>query len=252
MRYGRCSLSMLLALSLVAWSGLANLCWAANAIEQGERLQVINASLTGFRSAKSKIDRCHLCVTAGLSLGVVPDIDGTVGNKKERTDFLPAIPKPKVKLTLGAGFAVEALYVPPIRVLDITPSMAALNLEKVFFIGKQGALRLSAAYSQGKIIAPVTLPNAEDEFSYAITTAMLTFHYQVWKRLHVHAGGGMEALSTTFFVEIDKVELTSEDRSGIFVTGAEWLLSAKTSIGFEQFYKHDILSHFHLSAYYRL
>lgn len=224
---------------------------AATNIEQSERLQVINASLISFRPAKSRVDRCSFCFTAGISLGVLPEVDGTVGNKEERTDFLPIIPKPKGKISLPYGFALEGYAVPPIMVLDVTPSMYGIHLQKYFVLKKYHILSLNVVYSQGTIIAPVTLPDARDIFDYQTSTAMFIYHHRISKKLFGHFGLGTEQINTEFLVEVDNTLLTAEDGSPIFVGGFEWLFSKNTSVGFEQFVKLDIVSHFHLSAYYR-
>ncbi|NRA47062.1 MAG: hypothetical protein HRU09_19100 [Oligoflexales bacterium] len=226
-------------------------CYAATSEEQSERLQIINASVISFRPAKSRIDRCTYCLTAGVSLGVLPEIDGTVGNKEERTDFLPVIPKPKVKFTLPYGIAIEGHGVPPITIIDVTPTIFAFHLEKFFVLKKNHILSLDLVYTQGNIIAPVTLPDAADTFDFWTNTGMLVYHHRLSKKLFTHLGVGSEQISTEFLVEVDGTLLTAEDTSTIFVGGFEWLFSKYTSVGFEQFVKSDIVSHFHLSAYYR-
>ncbi len=49
-------------------------------------------------------------------------------NKTENTELSPVFPRPRLAIGLGQGVAVEAMYLPPLTVMDATPNLFSLAL----------------------------------------------------------------------------------------------------------------------------
>jgi len=103
-------------------------------------------------------------LTAGVEIAYLPKVDDATatpticrpGKGPENTDLLFALPRPRIGLPLPFGLALQASWVPPVRVRGVKANLFGLSVEKAFgrLDGLVAALRVHATF--GSIRAPVT------------------------------------------------------------------------------------------------
>jgi hypothetical protein len=101
---------------------------------------------------------------AGLELTYLPEVSESIstptfcrpGKGPENTNLLFAIPRPRFGMPLPLGLALEASWVPPIRVNGVKANLFGLSLEKAFgrLDGLVVAVRAHGTF--GSIHAPIT------------------------------------------------------------------------------------------------
>jgi hypothetical protein len=101
---------------------------------------------------------------AGIELAYLPNVDDATatpticrpGKGPENTDLLFALPRPRIGLPLPFGLALQASWVPPVRVRGIKANLIGLSVEKAFgnLEGLVAALRVHATF--GSVRAPIT------------------------------------------------------------------------------------------------
>jgi hypothetical protein len=84
--------------------------------------------------------------------------------KSEDTRLSPLFGRPRLTLTLPAGFAIEASYLPPIRIGDATPNLgsAALSWTKRLRMASTGNstdIMFRVHGTAGEVRGPITCPN---------------------------------------------------------------------------------------------
>src|SRR5262249_9651113 len=108
----------------------------------------------------------------GLSIGLegayVPHVDAATatpticrpGKGPEDVNLLPALPRPRLAVPLPLGFALEASWLPPIRVNGVKANLFSFSVGKAF--GKVDGLTvgLRGHATLGSIRAPITCPDA--------------------------------------------------------------------------------------------
>jgi hypothetical protein len=101
---------------------------------------------------------------AGVELAYLPNVDAATatpticrpGKGPENTDLLFALPRPRIGLPLPFGLALQASWVPPVRVRGIKANLFGISVEKAFghLDGLVAALRVHATF--GSVRAPIT------------------------------------------------------------------------------------------------
>lgn len=77
--------------------------------------------------------------------------------KTENTELSPVFPRPRITVGLGAGFAIEASYLPPITVMDATPNLFSVALGYSRAMGAGGTVALLRAHATvGEVKGPIT------------------------------------------------------------------------------------------------
>jgi hypothetical protein len=78
-------------------------------------------------------------------------------NKKENTELSPVLPRPRVAIGLGGGFHAEAMYLPPVTVLDATPNMLSMALGYTKSLpGGKTAFSVRGHATIGEVSGPIT------------------------------------------------------------------------------------------------
>jgi hypothetical protein len=100
----------------------------------------------------------------GVELASLPNVDEATatpticrpGKGPENTDLLFALPRPRIGLPLPFGLALQASWVPPVRVRGVKANLIGLSVEKAFgdLDGLVAALRVHATF--GSVRAPIT------------------------------------------------------------------------------------------------
>jgi hypothetical protein len=86
-------------------------------------------------------------------------------DKEENTRLSAIFPRPRIALGLGAGFFVEASYLPPVTVMDAQPNLGSVALGYVRAVGERTAngsgmtVALRAHSTFGKVKGPITCPS---------------------------------------------------------------------------------------------
>ncbi|MBM4185966.1 MAG: hypothetical protein FJ206_01515 [Gemmatimonadetes bacterium] len=115
--------------------------------------------------ARSEAGRVEL----GFELSYLPNVDPATatptvcrpGKGPENTDLLFAVPRPRVSVGLGAGFAIEGSWVPPARLNDVEANLFGVAVSYGTGIGGSAGIVVRAHATLGRINAPITCPDQE-------------------------------------------------------------------------------------------
>lgn len=165
--YGRRRAAVVFALAL-GWPAAAAAqgdCFPGPSSNEAKALAIFAVPLAfGRGSAPELFSGFH----AGLEVAYLPRIgDATAtpticrpGKGPENTNLLFALPRPRIGLPLPFGLALEASWVPPVRVHGVKANLFGVSLEKAFgrLDGLVAALRAHATF--GTIYAPITCDDA--------------------------------------------------------------------------------------------
>lgn len=140
-------------------------------------------------------------------------------NKSENSALSPVFPRPRLALGLGAGFAVEASWLPPVTVADATPHIGAAALSwspTGLTLPFGSSLTIRAHATVGGVDGPVTCPRNElqllnvNEPCYGSEPSDDTYEPNVRGleavvvrregKLHWYAGLGANAVAARFVV----------------------------------------------------
>lgn len=85
-------------------------------------------------------------------------------DKSENSDLAPVLPRPRLSLGLGRGLVLDAMYLPPIKVMDATPDVLSLALTRRFALpsaasGLALAVRLHSTI--GSVKGPITCKSVQ-------------------------------------------------------------------------------------------
>jgi hypothetical protein len=197
--------------------------------------------------AAGPVGRLHL----GLEVTYLPNVDPSTAtpttcrpNKQrpEHTDLLFAAPRPRASVSLPAGFAVEASWIPPIRMSDVKANLVGVALSWTKEL-RQVVLELRSHGSFGVIRAPITCDDSalQDAGSpcYQGQRSNDAFHPNVaglsaavgWSlgQIHPYLGAGYNHLAPRFQVNFtDQFEVVDRRRvivdldRGVLFGGATW------------------------------
>jgi hypothetical protein len=103
-------------------------------------------------------------ITLGLEATRMPSVDPATatpticrpGKGPENTDLLPALARPRIGVPLPLGLALEASWVPPIRVNGVKANLIGLALAKHLGNADGFAAAIRAHATFGSVRAPVT------------------------------------------------------------------------------------------------
>jgi hypothetical protein len=146
---------------VLAGSAEAQLCRPGPGSNEAKTLALQSVPLAFSASTAPGVNR-HFEV--GLEGTYLPNIDPATataticrpGKGPENTDFLFALPRPRVSVALPGGLALQASWIPPIRIGGVKANLFGFSLAKVLPVrpGVAAAVRVHAAV--GSIRAPVT------------------------------------------------------------------------------------------------
>jgi hypothetical protein len=200
----------------------------------------------------------------GLEAAYVPQVDDETatpticrpGKGPEDVNLTPVFPRPRLSVPLPLGFALEASWVPPVRVGGVKANLFGVSLARSFgqFDGVVAALRGHATF--GSVRAPITCNDdaladatsecfegtrSDDRFSPNIFGADLAVSVPVAEgRLRPYLGAGYNRLTPRFRVNftnsVGSVDTTrvivNLDRLAVF-GGATWMLSYRFTLSGE-------------------
>lgn len=163
----------------------------------------------------------------------------------ENTDLLFAAPRPRAVLSLPGGFAVEAAWIPPIRMSQVKANVVGIALSRTTPLGSKGMLlELRAHGSFGVIEAPITCDDAalqdagspcylgtrsNDSFKPNILGASAAVGWSLGRVLRPYLGAGYNHLAPRFrvnfvnqFQAVDRRRVIVDLNRGILFAGATW------------------------------
>lgn len=175
--------------------------------------------------------------------------------KTENTELSPVFPRPRISVGLGAGFALEASYLPPITVMDATPNLFAVALGYGRRIGTGGTHALVRAHATvGEVKGPITcspdvIQNSnstgvcyanepsEDTYKPSMVGLEGAIGFGGGSRLRTYVGAGVTSLMPRFAVGftdlLNNVDTTRVEvdltRVAVF-GGAAWQLNSRVSL----------------------
>ena len=192
-------------------------------------------------------------VRIALEATYLPDIDEETrtpticrpGKGPENTDFLFAFPRPRVSVGLPAGLMLDASWVPPIPMNEVTANLVGVSLQRPFPLGRQTLMTFRAHGTFGLILAPITCNDdaLQDPTSvcYQGTQSEDRYHPNIfglegalsWSwaggRLRPFVGGGLNLLHPRFqvnftdqFGETDNRKVEVDLTQGTLFGGATW------------------------------
>jgi hypothetical protein len=189
----------------------------------------------------------------GLELSYVPTVDRETatptfcrpGKGPENTELLSLVPRPRLSLTLPAGFALEASWIPPVRIAEVKANLVGVALSQTMSVGDRGAaLTFRAHGTFGVIKAPITCDDAaladptsecyqgtrsDDAFHPNVFGIDVALGWSLGRSLRPYMGAGYSRLAPRFqvnftnqFDEVDRRRVTVNLDRAVLFAGATW------------------------------
>jgi hypothetical protein len=179
--------------------------------------------------------------------------------KSENTELAPIFPRPRLAMGLPGGFFVEGSYLPPVTVMDATPSLGSVALGwsrtlRALPTGGSTWITLRAHATFGEVNGPITC--SEDALQLASAsqpcygTTPSDDRYEPnmvggegivgWSgggRLSAYVGGGYTSIAPRFQVNftpqggtLDDTRVLLDDSRYTAFAGGRYRLSARTAL----------------------
>jgi hypothetical protein len=192
----------------------------------------------------------------GLDLSYLPNIDTAIataticrpGKGPEHTDFLFALPRPRITVPLPGGLALQASWVPPIRISGVKANLVGLSLDKALTLSNGIDAAVGAHTTLGNIHAPITCdedaltdPTSEcfqgtvsdDRYSPNIFGADVSVGFGTGA-IRPYVGGGYNRLQPRFqvnftnrFGSTDTTRVEVNLDRGVVFGGATWQMDQR-------------------------
>jgi len=243
-------LSLPAAAVLLALSGTAQaqVCRPGPGSNEAKTLAIQSVPLA-FAAARSPSASARL--ELGLEGSYLPKVDDATatpticqpGKGPEHTDFLFALPRPRILVPLPAGLTAEASWVPPIRVNGLKADLFGFSLSKAVAWENGLVAAVRAHATVGSIRAPITCDQnalsdpvsecfqgtlSNDKYSPNVYGADLSFGFGRGS-IRPYFGGGYNRLQPRFqvnfqnrFGSIDSTRVQVDLNRAVFFGGASW------------------------------
>ncbi len=230
------------------------------------RLMAFFAAPLAFSPAGQILDIRAGDVRVGLDVTYVPTPDAAIrspetcyrNDKTENTQLSSVFPRPRLVIGLADGVALEAMYLPPVTVLDATPNLlsAALSFRRTI-----GFTRFSYTVrghaTLGEVKGPITCSAdaiqtsdplascfatepSEDTYKPNMVGGELFFGYAASDRLRTYLGAGYTSLKPRFQVGyVDANGVVDNARVMVNLTrislfgGGSYALGGRSALTFE-------------------
>lgn len=215
-----------------------------------------------FSGSAGPEDRAPWRIHAGLEVSYLPRVDDATATPTicrpdktgpENTDLLFALPRPRLAVTLPAGFAVEGSWVPPVRVAEAKANLFGVALSRTTGIGRM-RVALRGHATLGHVEGPITCDDAalqdaaspcyqgtrsNDAFSPNIVGIEARIGWTLGGRVHPYLGAGFNHLGSRFrvnftnrFGDVDRTRVAVDLNRGVLFAGATWT-TGRLAIGGE-------------------
>lgn len=137
-------------------------CFPSPHSREAQTFAILSVPLA-FSAGGAPAELPRWAIEAGLEASYLPNVDDATatpticrpGKGPENVNILPGFLRPRVRVGLPAGFALEAAWTPPVRVKGVRANLAGIALSRLLTGGPlRLALRGHATF--GVIEAPVT------------------------------------------------------------------------------------------------
>lgn len=202
-------------------------------------------------------------VEIGVEAATVPEVDSAdavpttcrPGKGAEHVNLIGVLPRPRVRLGLPGGFALEGSWVPPVRVNGVKANLTALALARpLAVLGGRALVSPRVHATIGTVHAPVTCPEealdepasecfggteSDDRWEPRQFGVDVAFAWRAG-RVTPYAGGGWSRLAPVFQVDFTnsagvlddtRVEVTL-DRAALFA-GVAWAAAGRLALAGE-------------------
>jgi len=200
----------------------------------------------------------------GLEGSYLPKVDPATatpticrpGEGPLNTDFLFALPRPRIGLPLPFGLALQASWIPPVRIAGAKANLFGFSLGKSFgrLDGLVAAIRAHGTF--GSIRGPITCDDtaladpasecfqgtrSDDKYSPNIFGADFSLGWtMVGGKLRPYVGGGYNRLQPRFqvnltdrFGTVDSTRIEVNLNRGVVFGGANWQLADRLGVAAE-------------------
>ena len=228
-----------------------------------------SASLTLFTALQPPRDREAGSIELAFELGWNPNLSdeerrvGFNGTKVEDLNRLAVVPRPRITVGLGRKWSLEAAYIPPIEVEDITPNILSLAIERPVWrlnewvvgvrgYGQVGTVEGDITCTEGEASLPPGEPGnefgceapSEDEVTLNYAGLGLTGGYRLpgTSGSAVHFGVYATHMDLEFQVDAltfgvrDRTTLVTDGWTYSLTAGFSWALGRPTRLALEAFY----------------
>ena len=204
---------------------------------EGRLLAFYSAAVAFSPAGAPPADRRAGVVDAGLELSYIPRLSSAQRmagfDKPEATNLAPVVPRPRASVSLGRGAALEAAWLPPIRVFGVRAQLASAALTAPLFASR--ALRVSgrAAVTAGRVRGPITCnaslarhPSRDLRLYFAsvcygrasddhfeprqLGAELLARRVAAWRGVLPYAGAGLRAQYTRFDIGVIRPDGTRD------------------------------------------
>jgi hypothetical protein len=206
-----------------------------------------------FSAASAPERRASGSFRAGIELSLVPTVDRETttptvcrpGKGPENTELLSLVPRPRLSVSLPAGFALEASWIPPVRIAEVKANLVGVALSHTASLRARGAaLTVRVHGTFGVIKAPVTCDDAaladpasecyqgtrsDDAFHPNVFGIDVAVGWSLGRSLRPYMGAGFSRLHPRFqvdftnqFDQVDRRKVSVDLNRGVLFAGATW------------------------------
>lgn len=235
-------------------------CFPAKDSNEANTMAIFGVPLA-FGAASAPVRTVKRGFQLGIEVSYLPTVDRATatpttcrpGKGPENTDLLFAAPRPRLELLLPAGFAVEASWIPPVRMAQVEANLIGLAVSRSMPLDGRGAvLGLRAHVAFGTIKAPITCNDdalqdatsvcyqgtrSNDSFQPNIIGLEAAVGWSLGSALRPYLGAGYNHLAPRFqvnftdqFGQVDRRKVAVNLNRGILFAGATWLAAPALSI----------------------
>lgn len=257
----RIAILALVATALAAPLGAQSVCRPPASSNEAKTLAIFSVPLAfGPATAPEILPGMRL----GLEGAYLPKVDPATatpticrpGQGPLNTDLLFALPRPRIGLPLPFGLALEASWIPPVRLAGVKANLFGFSLGKSFgrLDGLVAAIRAHGTF--GSIRGPITCDDtaladptsecfqgtrSDDKYSPNIFGADVSLGWSMaGGRLRPYIGGGYNRLEPRFQVNfinqfgvVDSTRIEVNLNRGVAFGGASWQLADRLGVAAE-------------------
>jgi hypothetical protein len=200
----------------------------------------------------------------GLEASYVPKVDPAIaspdicipGKGPENTDLVFAMPRPRVSVTLPAGFLVEASWIPPLRISEAKANLVGVALSRTTALRNGSVLLDIRAHGTfGVIHGPITCDDAalqeatsecylgtrsDDAFKPNMVGLQVAVGWKLGPTIRPYVGGGYNHLAPRFQVNFtnqagstDRRKVTVDLERAALFAGASWQATSRVELSGE-------------------
>jgi hypothetical protein len=238
-------------------------CFPSDTSHEARAMAIFDVPMA-FSAAGAPAEHPAGRVSVGLEVTYLPKVDRTTatpticrpGKGPEHTDFLFAMPRPRVSLALPAGFVIEASWIPPLRISDARADVGSLAVSRSTRLNRRGAvLELRAHGTYGVIHAPITCDDlalqdaasecfmgtrSDDAFKPNMIGVDAAVGWSLGAIVRPYVGAGYNHLAPRFQVDFtnsqgstDRRKVTVDLDRAVLFAGATWQATAGLDLSAE-------------------